>query len=222
MGAVVDRLGKVDGSDRADRALSIAAGALAFADDFDQVFDMPDAEVGRLIKQKAEAFRRAVADLGAMDTLAHPLTTAVSLDLPVKPSRRAHRTPRVRDFDERGQVYRQGLVADKKLLTSGDTQKALAVTRQALSAAMKASRMFTVEVDGQTFYPGFFADGEVDRPVLEKISRALGNLPGWMKWDFFTAVRGSLGGISPLEALRKGKVEEVERLAQALVDEITR
>ena len=174
MGAVVDRQDNVDDSDRPDRALSIAAGALAFVDDFDEVLDMPDAKVGRLIKRKAEAFRRAVADLSARDTLAHPLTRPVSLELPVKASKRAHRARRTRDFDERGQAYRQRLVADKKLLSSGDMQKALAVTRQALSAAMKALRMFTVEVDGQTFYPGFFAGGEVDRPVLEKISRALG------------------------------------------------
>jgi hypothetical protein len=43
-----------------------------------------------------------------------------------------------------------------------------------------------------------------------------------MKWDFFNAASGSLGDASPLEALRQGRVDEVERLAQALVDEIAR
>ncbi|WP_436206866.1 hypothetical protein [Caballeronia sp. LjRoot31] len=220
MGAVVGRHGKAGISDRADRALGSAAGALSHADGADAVFDMPDAEVGRLTKQKARVLKRAVEALRAKDRGGHPLTEPVSIELPVESGEREHPEPRKEDFEVRGRAYHQSLVSSKKLLSSGDMQEALAITCQALSAAIKASRMFTVQVEGQTYYPGFFADGEVDRSVLEKISRALGNVPGWIKWDFFTARRGSLGDISALAALRKGKVQDVERVAQALAEEI--
>jgi hypothetical protein len=222
MSAAADRRGKERISDRTDRALGSAAGALSYADGADDVFEMSDADVGRLIKQKARALKRVVADLRAKGTRGRPLTELVSLELPVESSGPEHAEPRKGDFEVRGRAYRQSLVAQKKLLSSGDMQEALAVTRQALSAAIKASRMFTVEVDGQTYYPAFFADGNVDRAVLEKISRMLGTMPGWMKWDFFTASRGSLGDVSPLDALRKGKVSEVERIAQAEVEEMVR
>jgi hypothetical protein len=220
--AAADRRGKERISDRTDRALGSAAGALSYADGADDVFEMSDADVGRLIKQKARVLKRVVADLTAKGTRGRSLTEPVSVELPVDSSERGDAEPRKEDFAVRGRVYRQSLVAEKKLLSSGDMQQALAVTRQALSAAIKASRIFTVEVDGKTYYPAFFADGDVDRAVLEKISRMLGNMPGWMKWDFFTASRGSLGDVTPLDALCKGKVSEVERIAQAEVEEMVR
>jgi hypothetical protein len=87
-------------------------------------------------------------------------------------------------------------------------QAALSLTGQAVSAASRARRLFTVDVDGQSYFPAFFANGKVDRATLENVSRILGELPGWTKWDFFTTAKGSLGDISPLEALRKGRIEK--------------
>jgi hypothetical protein len=220
MAAVADRHGKESISDRTDRALGSAAGALSYADGADDVFEMSDADVGRLIKQKAMAFKRAIGRMKDQRSRRPALTEPASLELPIESSNGERPTPDKGVMDEAGRAYRQRLVAGKKLMSSGDMQKALGFTRQALSAAIKTSRMFTVEVDGQTYYPSFFADGDVDRAVLEKISRMLGSMPGWLKWDFFTAARGSLGDMSPLEALRKGKVAEVERIAQAEVEEM--
>ena len=71
-------------------------------------------------------------------------------------------------------------------------------------------------------FPASFAEGKVDRATLENVSRVLGELPGWTKWDFFTTAKGSLGDINPLEALRKGKVEEVNRVAAAFAEEASR
>jgi hypothetical protein len=206
-------------SARADRALDIAAGALSFSDGAEAVFDMPDAEVGRLIKQKAKELKRAVQTSAIDGGSSRPLTRYVSLKLPVEQSRRKQARLREIDFEARGQAYRQRLVTNKELLSPGEMQQTLNVTRQALSGALKTSRMFTVEVGGQTYYPKFFADGEVDRSVLEEISRALGDMPGWLKWDFFTSGRGSLGDASPLVALREGKAQEIERMAKALAKE---
>jgi hypothetical protein len=203
-----------------DQAFDIAAGAWSYAPGVDGVLELSDAEIGRRLREKTVAHQRAVADIRAQGH-SSPLTESVSVDFSVKPSKIHHRAPpNEHALEDEGRSYRRQLVTKKKLLASGDMQKSLGFTRQALSAAIKAGRMFSVEVDGQAYFPAFFSDGDVDRAVLEKICRMLGSMPGWMKWDFFTAARGSLGDVSPLEALRKGKVTDVERLAQADVEEM--
>ena len=67
-------------------------------------------------------------------------------------------------------------------------------------------------------YPAFFADARHDRAVLERVSRALGSLPGGAKWEFFTTPRLSLGRKTPLQALARGQVEEVLAAAAAFAD----
>ncbi|WP_073101280.1 hypothetical protein [Pollutimonas bauzanensis] len=62
--------------------------------------------------------------------------------------------------------------------------QALSLTRQAVSAATRSGRLFTVDVEGDVYYPAFFADGSVDRATLEKVSRQLGRLPGWTKLEY--------------------------------------
>jgi hypothetical protein len=207
----------------ADQALDSAAGALSYAAGVDNVMEMSDAEVGRRLKEKTAAHQQAVADLRAKGLVGRALVQPVIVDFSPKPAKGHRRAPATsRALENDGRSYRRQLVTDGKLISSGDMQKALGFTRQALSAAIKAGRMFTVEVDGQTYYPAFFSEGDVDRMVLEKICRVLGNMPGWMKWDFFTAARSSLGDINPLEALVKGRVADVERLAQADIEEMAR
>ncbi|MDB5853654.1 MAG: hypothetical protein JWR22_1695 [Herminiimonas sp.] len=111
-------------------------------------------------------------------------------------------------------------IAEKRLLPGAEMQGLLRVTPQALSAALKARRIFALQgPSGQYAYPAFFADAAYDRPVLESVSKALGALPGASKWDFFTAPRRSLGGKSPLEALAKGKVDAVMEAAIAYREE---
>ena len=111
-------------------------------------------------------------------------------------------------------------VVSEKLLPGAELCIRLGVTPQALSAALKARRMFALRgPSGDYVYPAFFADRRQDRQVLEKVSKTLGDLPGAAKWDFFTSPRLSLGGKSPLEALAKGKLNAVLAAAHAYADE---
>lgn len=111
-------------------------------------------------------------------------------------------------------------LALEKLLPGSQLCARLGVTPQALSAALKAKRLFVLRgPSGEYIYPAFFADQRHDRHILEKISKALGDLPGAAKWDFFTAPRISLGGKSPLDALAKGKLDAVMAAALAYADE---
>lgn len=108
----------------------------------------------------------------------------------------------------------------EKLLPGAEMRARLAVTPQALSAALKAKRMFVLQgPSGEYAYPAFFADPTLDRPVLAKVCKALGDLPGASKWDFFTSPRHSLGGQSPLDALAKGRVGAVMDAANAFRNE---
>ncbi|MFS0753893.1 hypothetical protein ABC383_04275 [Noviherbaspirillum sp. 1P10PC] len=110
-------------------------------------------------------------------------------------------------------------VAAGRLLGSADMRERLGISRQALSAAVRAQRLFVLAgPSGDFLYPAFFADARYDRAVLERVSRALGSLPGGAKWEFFTTPRLSLGKRTPLQALAKGQVEEVLAAAAAFAD----
>jgi len=215
-GTALKRVTEHDAADSVDRALGNAAGALSYAEDLDVIFEMPDAEVGRLIKQKARSFRRMIEQTNR--PAAVHLTEPVVLQLPQDSNDSASETGTQVGFDMASRDFRRSLVK-RHLLSSAGLQAALNLTRQAVSAAARARRLFTVDVEGQSYFPAFFADGKVDRATLENISRILGELPGWTKWDFFTTAKGSMGNINPLEALRKGRVEEVNRAAAAFVEE---
>lgn len=112
-------------------------------------------------------------------------------------------------------------IREEKLLPGLEMSRRLGVRPQSLSAALKKKRMFAIKgPSGDYYYPAFFAeDKKYDRPVLERVCMALGELPAGSKWDFFITQRISLGGKSPLEALAKGKVDAVMNAAKALVEE---
>jgi hypothetical protein len=122
---------------------------------------------------------------------------------------------------ERQQVkQRESDLASERLLPGTEMRARLGITTQALSAALKARRLFAMQgPSGKYAYPAFFADPTYDRPILEKVCKALGDLPGASKWDFFTSPRISLDGKTPLDALAKGKVEAVLSTANAFREE---
>ena len=126
----------------------------------------------------------------------------------------------MRGLEEQESQQREKDVASHSLLSGPELRARLAVTPQALSAALKARRLFALRgASGEYVYPAFFADPRHDRHTLEKISKILGDLPGAAKWDFFTVPRLSLGGKSPLQALAKGKLDAVMAAARAYADE---
>jgi hypothetical protein len=89
---------------------------------------------------------------------------------------------------------------------------------QELGAALQAQRIFAVEMDGQLFVPDFFLDNRNDPRQLESICRVLGGLPGGSKLQFFTTPKGSLGGRTPLDALRNGELALVHCAAEGFVE----
>lgn len=101
-------------------------------------------------------------------------------------------------------------VRDGTLLTPAEVWERLDISRQAVSKAVKEKRMFSVDGPaGRQLYPAFFTDPKYDRREVERVSQALGDLPGPSKWQFFTTGKGSLGGRTPLAALANGDIDSV-------------
>lgn len=77
-----------------------------------------------------------------------------------------------------------------------------------------ALAQFFVISDGRRLYPGFLADRTLERRQMAAVVKLLGDLDNFTKWRFFVSGKGSLGGLTPLEALRRGKVREVKVAAE--------
>ena len=111
-------------------------------------------------------------------------------------------------------------IASGKLLPAATLAERLGLTTQAVSAAVRADRMFVLDgPSGEGYFPAFFADEKYPRRALEKVSKALGKLPGASKWEFFRTPRISLNEKTPLDALSRGKVDSVLSAAAAFLDE---
>jgi hypothetical protein len=81
-----------------------------------------------------------------------------------------------------------------------------------------ADLLLTVEVDKRFFAPAFLIEPTLNPVELERIVVLLGTLSAWSKWQFFTSKNASLGGDTPLDAVRKGNFDLVERAAKAFLD----
>ncbi len=122
------------------------------------------------------------------------------------------------DFERRTLPKRQALVDSGKLLPAAKIWEGLGISRQALNKAVATGRIFTVDVGAAQYYPAFYLDGDLDRKTLAKVTQLLGSLPGWTRWQFFTTPKASLGNVTPLKALSRGKVEQVEKAAAAFAE----
>lgn len=112
----------------------------------------------------------------------------------------------------------QRLVDEGQLVSPTALAEGLKFSRQALSKALKAHRIFYVDVQGRRHFPAFFLDSRYERRQLEDVCRALGELPGASKLQFFLTRKASLQGVTPLEALAQGEFTRVRTAAQGFAE----
>ena len=113
----------------------------------------------------------------------------------------------------------ENLLGRGELLESAQFQKRAGITRQALSKAIAARRMFYLEAGGVRAYPAFYLDASLERAQVEAVTKLLGDLSGGSKWLFFTTSKGSLAKLgsgrarTPLQALMDGDFDKVKQAA---------
>ncbi len=111
------------------------------------------------------------------------------------------------------------LVQNRAVITAEELARALGVSQLDLCEAVQAGRLFKVEVDGRLYYPAFYAAQDIDRTRLERVIKVLSGLGGWSQWQFFTTPKGSLGNLTPLQALKiKGMFKAVVRAAAGFAE----
>lgn len=109
------------------------------------------------------------------------------------------------------------MIRKRELLESAAFAARMGWTRQALSKALAARRVFFIEHQGARYFPALYADKRYDRRHLEAITKLLGDLPGGAKLQFFLNPRGSLGKRTPLQALERGHLADVKAAAEGFV-----
>lgn len=106
-------------------------------------------------------------------------------------------------------------IARNELITEDELRKKMGVNRKWIGEAVKANRLFYVRTPaGEHFYPAFYGDPAYERQALEVICEKLGQLPGDAKYQFFTRKSISLDILTPLEALKEGKLAKILIVAQ--------
>lgn len=116
----------------------------------------------------------------------------------------------MRNMATQEQARRVELEQKGQLIGAQELANRLEVSNQAVSKALKAGRLFALDGSGgRLLYPAFYADGEISRRELETVTRALGDIPASSKWQFFTTPKGSLNGMTPLQALQRGDRQAV-------------
>lgn len=111
----------------------------------------------------------------------------------------------------------QRRIDSKELLPPKEFQEALGISRQSINEAVKARRMFALlGPGGEYYYPAFYADGDLHRREVEKVAKLLDGVPAASKYHFFTSKSTYLGGVTPLQALKRGRLNDVLIAATAL------
>lgn len=104
----------------------------------------------------------------------------------------------------------QRRIDHKDLLPPKEFQEALGISRQSINEAVKARRMFALlGPAGEYYYPAFYADVDLHRREVEKVAKVLGHVPAASRYHFFTSKSTYLGSATPLEALKKGRLDDV-------------
>ncbi|MFM0221658.1 hypothetical protein [Paraburkholderia dipogonis] len=161
------------------------------------LLEMPDAELGR-------RFKLALVRVAGLATVLN-VDPSSSLD----ESAPGRKNP----SSTRRKPTQASLVAKARLLGESDFRAAMGITNQRLSKDVAARRLFSVDIDGEPYFPAFFLVKQVRKKDLANVVKALRDLTGWSKWEFFTTPVRTLGELTPLQALFYGDRKRVLRAA---------
>lgn len=91
-------------------------------------------------------------------------------------------------------------------------------TPESLARAVADGVVFVVVRDGRRLYPNFFAYRTLEHRHLAAVSKLLVHVGDHAKWLFFVSPKASLSGLTPLEALREGRLRQVKVTARGFAE----
>ncbi|WP_143331056.1 hypothetical protein [Burkholderia aenigmatica] len=100
-----------------------------------------------------------------------------------------------------GQTLKQQ-VHDGELLPAPRFAKRLGASLRQLARLEDSGGVFSIAVDGTPYYPALLASPLYDRRRLRKICRIIFPAPASMRREYLTTAWGSLGTLTPLDALQ--------------------
>lgn len=105
------------------------------------------------------------------------------------------------------------------LLEGGEFRRRMGWTAHKLEVEEARGRVFHLAAGQASRYPAFYAEFDAGgRRRLAGVCQLLGDLTGGSKWQFFTGCKCSLGGTTPLEALREGRLRQVKATAEGFAE----
>lgn len=105
-----------------------------------------------------------------------------------------------------------------RLVEEREFAEALGCPVERVAKLVAAGALFVVERDGARLYPSFFTDPTLDLRQLGTVVKLLEGWDNFTKWRFFISGKGSLGGSTPLEALRQGQFAQVKKTAEGFAE----
>ena len=121
-------------------------------------------------------------------------------------------------FRMTGQNITADATTSDQLVDEAEFLKRLNCSAESIATAVANGTLLFVMKGGQKVYPSFFADLAYERRQLAAVTRLLSDLDGFTKWQFFVTGKGSLGGLTPLAALRLGKLRQVKATAEGFAE----
>ncbi len=118
----------------------------------------------------------------------------------------------IRGFEERDKL----LKARGGVLGAAAVAKHLHMSRQAVAKRRRAGTLIGLPIGRRGYaFPAWQFGHAGTLPGLERMLHALANHDPWMQSLFLLNPNSELGGKAPIDALVEGRVDEIERLAQA-------
>ena len=112
----------------------------------------------------------------------------------------------------------EGAYGGEGLLDEAQFAARLGWTVAQIDRALASNSIFAVPIQGVRHFPPFLADLSYSRRHLSAVCRLLGGLSGPSKLQFFATPKASLGGVTPLEALRRRRFAAVCVAARGFVE----
>jgi hypothetical protein len=115
---------------------------------------------------------------------------------------------------------RREMVRNRELLREDEFRRLLRLSASRLKVMVAKGSVFTIEVDGVTYFPALLATSGVDCKRLYSVCRILVPAPPPCRLDYLESQHANLGGISPMAALQDARTYRLlRRMARAYAAE---